>query len=867
MKRWYFFGEFREAEAVDRSTIATVVERARQLGPKVSATPALKMLEVLDRVGQQLVDPAAPARRSLFDAVGPSFSPGESVEAGLDALAHLLHRESLSGLIETDLGGPPDLMDEFCWRPSSRGHTKIVPRGLLVHVFATTALLGTVDSLIRGIITKNVNVVLATGEELAFLLRFAELVARCDPAGPVSGCFAVVPCPGPAGSIEEPLATACDTVVVSGDRDVVSRCRARVGPGTRFIDQSSQDYWAVIDRVALAELGPDVVARRVARRLIDREPFCGAAAHTLFVDDGPLAHRLAGALRERLGELAAPVRQASTSPEPPPGTGSPPDWTVLELPDGAAPAVPRGKTVQVRTVPGHDRTAEIIASESSAVRSVGLVVPELKRFGLVNDLARTGASRFTDVCVASEPGQRVAFDVGCGLAGLVRWTTTEGRTPFVDEFDFRDDDHRDEMTLLRLNRLLATARSRSPFYRDRLPDRPLESLADLRQVPVLTSREFKDHLPPSGEGILSGPPGAAYAFASSGTTGTPKTVYRTVAETLHNARSLAKGLALSVLEPGDVVANLMFAGNLWASFVSFNQAFERCGCLILPIGGHLPMESIASYLQTYRPNVAISLPTVLLDLARHVEHHRLELKIEKIITGGEHLYAAGKEYIARVLGARRFASTGYKSNDTGAVGFQCRACEGAVHHLHEDLAYVEIVDPGTNEPMPDGEPGKVLVTNLHRMLMPMIRYDVGDMARRLRERCACGRKVRLMELLGRSDELLRVGMNLISLSSVAEAVCGVEGLSTQFRMVARQQGTVGLVIVEAESSHQADDAESRRLQAALLESLEALLPEELAEIRRSESAGVEVKVVAPGALPRNPRTGKIRQVVDERPVE
>ena len=163
---------------------------------------------------------------------------------------------------------------------------------------------------------------------------------------------------------------------------------------------------------------------------------------------------------------------------------------------------------------------------------------------------------------------------------------------------------------------------------------------------------------------------------------------------------MGKGLRLAGFGPGDVVANLMFAGNMWASFISLNMALEHTGARFLPLAGNMDMEFILFALKHFRANAIISIPTVLLSIARLVEERKIEgLHLRKAATGGEHLFPGARAYLSRVLGIETFASAGYAANDSGAIGYQCDQCGGSIHHVHEDLHYVEIVDPDTLEPV------------------------------------------------------------------------------------------------------------------------------------------------------------------------
>ena len=74
------------------------------------------------------------------------------------------------------------------------------------------------------------------------------------------------------------------------------------------------------------------------------------------------------------------------------------------------------------------------------------------------------------------------------------------------------------------------------------------------------------------------------------------------------------------------------------------------------------------------------------------EYHIKDIKIKKAITGGEHLFKGAREYLREILGVEEFYSTEYTTNDTGAIAYQCKECRGSIHHIHEDLHYVEILD-------------------------------------------------------------------------------------------------------------------------------------------------------------------------------
>jgi phenylacetate-coenzyme A ligase PaaK-like adenylate-forming protein len=146
--------------------------------------------------------------------------------------------------------------------------------------------------------------------------------------------------------------------------------------------------------------------------------------------------------------------------------------------------------------------------------------------------------------------------------------------------------------------------------------------------------------------------------------------------------------------------------------------------------------------------------------------------------------------------------------------------------------------------------------------MPMLRYDIGDLGRWIEGPCGCGRATRRFELMGRSDDVLNFGAAKLGPDVVAEALKEVPGLSPVFQMIARFDGVADQLIVRVEREASAADA------AALGERLADHLRHSTKELKtfleRKLIGGIAVEVVAPGGLPRNPRTGKVRLVIEER---
>ena len=176
-------------------------------------------------------------------------------------------------------------------------------------------------------------------------------------------------------------------------------------------------------------------------------------------------------------------------------------------------------------------------------------------------------------------------------------------------------------------------------------------------------------------------------------------------------------------------------------------------------------------------------------------------------------------------------------------------------HINEDFFLCEVVNPDTGEPLPDGEYGELVITNLLKEGQPMLRYRTHDITRIIAEPCACGRTSRRIEKIrGRSDDMLIVrGVNLFP-SQVEAALLGVKGIGPHYEIVLTRKNYMDRVQVKVEL-----------LDGSLLESygaLEELRREIQANIRRICQLDMEITLVSPNTLKRF--EGKARRVTDLR---
>ncbi len=893
----YIFGRLVPQRELDGAEMASILDKAHRIKEEVVRIPESEIIDTLDRISELWRDKSYPYRREavekLPDRIG--FSP-EMVEAGIDTMVSIISRRGLETRLACDLGGWR-YMDEWVYNPDFKGYMRAFPRGVVAHVSAGNVFVGAVDSLVQGLVTKNVNILKMSTVDPVFPVLFARSLKENDTTGVLHRALAVLHWRGGNEDVESVIKQRCDAIVVYGGAETVLSYRRGLGLHTKLIEYGPKYSFAVVSSKALEGSGLDRVAKLLAKDTVMWEQSACSSPHLVYVEGKENALSLMERIAHYLDWWAQRLPQGRVyddeateitkvrelaKVEKAMGTS---DYRVSKV--GLATVVYRDKrefevsclnrTLFVKAVDSLDEVVGHVSPMGNYLQSVALAMDEEDAKRLAETLAIAGADRFVEPGGMTSRKHGTPHDGTKGLSELVRWTSLSRERleadwevghlwkrydPDEDHFDFLGDEERDELTLRRIKNLLSYVKKHSSLLRERYEGIEVESFEDFKKLPLMTGEDYKKYVPPYGEGLLTSKEITGYVFSSGGTTGAPKVVYRTFEEQHFNAVRLGKGLRLSIFGPGDRVANLLFAGSMWASFVSFNQALEHTGCQILPISGNIDIRVIVELLRVFRPTGVITLPSIVVSIAEYVKAHGIDLKIKKVCTGGEHLFKEARRFISEVLGAERFASTGYTTNDTGAIGYQCPYCEGGVHHVHEDLHYMEILDEDGN-PCPPGVAGRIVVTNLQRRLMPTIRYEVGDLGRWIEGVCPCGRKTRRFELLGRSDDVLIIGGANVYPEVVSESIGEVRGLSNHFQMIAETEGHKDRLTVVVEMLEGCKDDPGE-----LADALKRVILSKSKEMRTMSEkgiiAGVEVKVVAPGSIPRNPRTGKIRLVEDRR---
>ena len=413
----------------------------------------------------------------------------------------------------------------------------------------------------------------------------------------------------------------------------------------------------------------------------------------------------------------------------------------------------------------------------------------------------------------------------------------------------------------KLEALLELAKSRSRFYQAHLKTLNLERSWFLEALPVLTKHHLIAHTPPESEDLLTGPLESAYVFRSGGTTGQPKFSPFSFEEFRRFTAMFLRTYQAAGLRSSDRVANLFACGSLYASFIFVNRCLEELGCVSFPFTGSAPFDVVGRNMELFPINTLMGFPSWVLEVVQRLPRTVLP-KVEKIFYAGEHLYEEERSFLFESLpNLRLIASGGYGAVDTGLMGYQCPHCTGNVHHALADHVLLEIVDPATFQPVPEGEEGSILVTTLDRFLMPLIRYDIGDRGRIIPGNCACGRSLPRFELLGRNEDL-RIGIATVGYDEVMRAAADHPELSSVLQLIKQREDMKDQLIVKVEVR---PDFHGDR--SDLARSFEASIYRHKPDLEKlvlgEHIHPLKVALFHLGEIPRVPVTGKVRRIIDQ----
>jgi phenylacetate-coenzyme A ligase PaaK-like adenylate-forming protein len=424
-------------------------------------------------------------------------------------------------------------------------------------------------------------------------------------------------------------------------------------------------------------------------------------------------------------------------------------------------------------------------------------------------------------------------------------------------------DERAALQSERLGALLRRLADASPFYRRRLADAGVDAetgvtLEDLPALPFTAKADLWDHYP---WGLLAVPrEQVVRVHGSSGTGGRPTLVAYSRDDLAVWAEVCARALGCAGAGPGTLVHNAYGYG-LFTGGLGMHQGAELMGCTVVPASSGQTQRQV-TLIRDLRAEVLCCTPSYAVRLGEALAEAgvaRQEVSLRAGIFGAEPWSEAMRAEIEAVLPLRALDIYGLSEIIGPGVSCECIEAQAGLH-VNEDHFLVEVVDPGSGEPMPDGERGELVFTTLTKEAMPVLRYRTGDIAALDRSACACGRTLaRMSKVTGRRDDMLVVrGVNVYP-SEVEAVLVAERAVAPHYLLVVDRTQTMPTLVVACELAAgwticaETEEAERERVAAevgaALLQRL---------------GLNTEVRVLPGGTIPRV-ELGKAQRVVQRTP--
>ena len=418
---------------------------------------------------------------------------------------------------------------------------------------------------------------------------------------------------------------------------------------------------------------------------------------------------------------------------------------------------------------------------------------------------------------------------------------------------------REEIEAYQLEKLQQTVRHcmNSLFYKQRfeeigLKPEDIQSLDGLKKIPFTTKQDLRSTYP---FGIASVPLDKCVRLhSSSGTTGNPTVILHTQRDLDEWANAVARCLHMVGLRPTDVFQNSsgygMFTGGL-----GFQYGAERLGMLTVPAAAGNTKRQL-KFIKDFGTTALHAIPSYASRLYEVMVEEgidpRRDTKLRTLIIGAEPHSELQRQRIEQMLGVKAYNSFGMSEMCGPGVAFECKEQNGL--HIWEDYYIVEIVDPETLEPVPDGELGELVLTTINREAMPLLRYRTRDLTRILPGDCPCGRHhKRLDRMQGRSDDMIILkGVNIFPIQ-IEKILLQFKELATDYLITLETLSDNDSMTVEVELSNLFTDDYAR---------LEQLTREITRQLKDEILVTPKVRLVANGSLPKS--EGKAVRVKDLR---
>ena len=420
---------------------------------------------------------------------------------------------------------------------------------------------------------------------------------------------------------------------------------------------------------------------------------------------------------------------------------------------------------------------------------------------------------------------------------------------------------RDEIIAIQNEKLVKQVRhvwDNVPYYRKKMeakgvtPD-DIKSIDDLHKLPFLSKKDLREAYP---YGLVGVPLKDCVRIQStSGTTGKRVVAFYNQ----HDIDLWEDCCARAIVAAGgsnEDVCQISYGYGLFTGGPGLNGGSHKVGCLTVPTSSGNTDRQIM-FIQDLQSTIICCTPSYAAFLGERMKEMGYgpdDIPLKAGIFGAEAWSEEMRQDIQKTMGIKAYDIYGLTELSGLGVAFECSAQKGM--HINEDHFIAEIIDPETEEVLPEGSQGELVFTAIDKEAFPMIRYRTRDICRLTREKCSCGRThVRMAKPMGRSDDMLIIrGVNVFP--SQIETVLLNHGYAANYQIIVDRKNNSDTLDVQVEMTPEMftdNVGEIAENQKQLVDGLKSML-------------GIKAKVtlVAPKSIARS--EGKAVRVIDKRKI-
>ena len=397
-----------------------------------------------------------------------------------------------------------------------------------------------------------------------------------------------------------------------------------------------------------------------------------------------------------------------------------------------------------------------------------------------------------------------------------------------------------------------------PYYRKKMEEKgvtpdDIKSVDDLHKLPFLSKADLRDAYP---YGLLGKPlADCVRIHSTSGTTGKRVVAFYTQHDIDLWEDCCARAITAAGITNEDV-CQVSYGFGLFTGGAGLNGGSHKVGCLTVPTSSGNTDRQIM-FIMDLKASLLCCTPSYAAYLGERLKEMGYgpdDIPLKAGIFGAEAWSEEMRHDIEKTLGIKAYDIYGLTELSGPGVSFECSAQKGM--HVNEDHFIPEIIDPETEEVLPDGQYGELVFTAVDKEAFPMIRYRTRDVCCLTHEKCSCGRThVRMTKPKGRTDDMLIIrGVNVFP--SQIETVLLNYGYAANYQIIVDRVNNTDTFEVRVEMTPEMftdNVGEIAERQKALVDGLKSML-------------GIRAKVtlVAPKTIARS--EGKAVRVIDNRKI-